>query len=127
MSDRADIATHWQQLIEMAAPPRRIVACPKAANLCPIEYGLDTTANPVSRDMLGQPKGFDRTQHQRGIDLIDGQLAERRISVSSERVQELDPRLTAPLGLVLVEISLRGRLEIDRQRALASLCTPRLP
>jgi hypothetical protein len=41
MLDGADLSRGGQQLVEMAAPSRRVNALAKAADGCPIEHGLD--------------------------------------------------------------------------------------
>ncbi len=51
--DAPDLRLCRQQMVEMAAPARGVLAPPKPANLGPIQHGLDTARDPARRFRFG--------------------------------------------------------------------------
>src|SRR5215831_8456772 len=47
MLDAANFRFSGQEVFEMPAPPRRVLARPIAARRCPVEHRLDATAHPT--------------------------------------------------------------------------------
>ena len=64
----AHLAAVRQELVEMPAPARRVLAFPISPRLRPIEHGLDAAPHPASRLRLRRPDRLQRLQHQPGID-----------------------------------------------------------
>ncbi len=46
--DTPDFRLFWQQVLKVAAPPRRVVAAPKPTCRCPIQYRLNATADRLA-------------------------------------------------------------------------------
>ena len=56
-----------QELVEMTAPARRIVALSKIANRCPVENGLDPATKARGGFGLGLPNGLKRSGDKRNV------------------------------------------------------------
>src|ERR1700693_5452774 len=104
----------------MPFPSRRIFAGPVPARYRPIENAFDATAYATTRLGHPRPDRFQDAQHERQINGCDGQLAEHRIDVISQRAP---PLLLAscrtPAGLMRLDVSLGAFLEAHSLGALA--------
>src|SRR6516225_1838626 len=88
-----------------------------AADGAPIQYAFDPAPHPRGRFSLGHPDWIDDTQHRLCIDLAHRHLADHRVGVVPQRVDELLAVLgVAPPALMLIEVTLRGFGEGDRRR-----------
>src|SRR4051794_6063337 len=99
-------------MLKMAFPACRIVACPKIANSCPIENGLDATAHTAGRFGLSRPDGLKNSEDGAEIDVANLELAKLREHVFSHGREELCAVFCVPpFRLVGVEIGYRSCLE----------------
>lgn len=85
MPDPANADSLRQQVLEMTAPARRVVAGSVSARRRPIEDAFDTTAHAASGFWLFGPDRLDRLENQTNIYRLHGQRAKCRVGVSFER------------------------------------------
>ena len=103
--DPPHLRSRRQQVFEMAAPPRRVLALPVAARGRPIENHFDPAAHPARGFGLLGPDRLERLQHQPDIDRLNGQAAEVRIDVGFERRRPLRGVFRiAPAGSVRLDV-----------------------
>src|SRR5262245_49312785 len=74
--DSADLAALRQQVFEMPAPPRRILALTITARLSPIQNRLYASANSPGCFRLRCPNRLDRLHHQPDVNRLNRQIAE---------------------------------------------------
>src|SRR3954451_8959052 len=65
-----------EQVVEVSAPTRRVVAVPIAADLCPIQNTLNATANSCCCLGLGRPNGFENSHYEADVDGLHRELSE---------------------------------------------------
>src|SRR5262245_27591810 len=82
-----------EEMVEMAAPPRRVLAAAKLADLGPIQDALDAAANSARRLRLRRPDRLEHLQHQGRVDRPDRQGSEQRVDIGRERRAPLPPML----------------------------------
>jgi len=75
-----DLRYRRQQVFDVAAPARGVLALPVAADR-PIEHTFDPAANPARRLRLGLPNRFEDLHDERRIDGLDRKIADDRIDL----------------------------------------------
>ena len=74
--DLANLVTGRQQLIEMAAPARGVLALAVTTHRCPVDDRLDTAAQPARSLGLRVPDRFQHLHDEPDIDRLHGQGTE---------------------------------------------------
>src|SRR5262249_49918765 len=83
--DLAHFRARRQQLVEMAAPARRVLARAIPTCLRPIQDGLDTPAHAARGLGFRRPDRLQDLEDQRGIDRLHRERADQGLSVGGER------------------------------------------
>jgi hypothetical protein len=110
--DLAHLATRRQQLVEMAAPARRVLSSAIAAHFCPVEHGLDAPAQAACRLRLRCPDGLQDLEHERCVDRLHRQCTDDGPGVGRERAGPLRRvLLIAPAGAMRLDVALRALVE----------------
>ena len=113
--DPADLGFLRQQVFQVAAPARRVLAGAVAARRRPIEDAFNSAAHPARRFRLHRPYRLDRAQHEPDIDRLHRQAAEHGIDVGIEGRRPLRGVLgVAPAGLVRIDVLLGASGEAHR-------------
>jgi hypothetical protein len=68
--DPANLSFCRQQLVEVAAPPCRVLALPVAPSGCPIDDRFDAPPQAIRRFRLCRPNRLDRLQNEPDIDVL---------------------------------------------------------
>src|SRR5689334_20318729 len=96
MFNRPDLGLLREQVFEMAAPARRVIARAIPARRGPIEHRFDPPADAACGFRLCRPYRFDRFHDQPGIDRLNGEIAELGTDVGFERRRPLGRMLGIP-------------------------------
>ena len=80
----AHLGARRQQLVQMAAPARRILAAAISSHLGQVQDALDPPADAACRFWLRRPDRFQHLEHERGVDRLHGQSADDRIGVGGK-------------------------------------------
>src|SRR5712672_4251852 len=119
MLNAAHLGTRRQQVFQMAAPARRILALAIAARGRPVEDAFYPAAHPARGFWLLRPYRLDRLQHEPDIDDLHGKIAEHRIDIAFEGRAPLRGVLgVAPARLMGADVSLGAVLEVIRLRRI---------
>ena len=101
MLDGSDLGSIGQDLGEVAAPECQVLAISQAPNLRGRQDAFDATTHAACRLRRGRPDRFDYLQHEVGIDVSHGHVAEDGIGVGGEGIAPLLFVLAVlPAGLV---------------------------
>src|SRR5215472_7364662 len=84
MCNTMDLRYRRQQVFDVAAPARGVLALPVAADH-PIKHTFDPAANPARRLRLGLPNRFEDLHDERRIDGVDRKIADDRIDIGLKR------------------------------------------
>jgi len=104
MPGHPHLARCWQQLVEVAAPPCRVLALTVAMDLRPIEDRFDTLAHPACCFEPCHPEGgavhvlLQHPHDKRRIDSLHRQRATDRLRISGERRLPLGGMLAITLA-----------------------------
>src|SRR6266851_5510930 len=85
MLDPADLRPRRQQVLQVAFPPRRVLAAPVPERRCPIEDTFNTASYPARGVRFAFPNRLDRLGDERCVDAGNRQIAHYRKRVGAER------------------------------------------
>src|SRR5262245_29454426 len=91
-------------MLQVVAPPRWIIACAQLPHRRPTQYGLHPATHPACCFRYLAPNGLKHLQHERQINLSDGQLAEDGEDVAREAIIPLCCRRLRPPGLMTRDV-----------------------
>ena len=90
-----DLRWPGEQLVQVTAPARRVLARAKAAGGGPVQHVLDPPTQALGGLRLRRPDWLQHLQHVRGLDRAYRQIADDREGVGRKRL----PPLVAMLGI----------------------------
>jgi len=112
MLDLAHFCAGRQQLVEMAAPSRGVLALAIATRRCPIEHGFNSPSQPSGRFRLLRPKRLNDLHHEGCVDALDRQGPHDRLGIGLDRGAPLRGVLgVTPAGTMGGDILFRALLE----------------
>ena len=95
MLDLSELGRRREQLVQMASPPRRVLAAAKSARGAPVKHGLDAAAQPARGFWCLVPKRLKHFQHVIGVDRRDAHLIEYRAGKVLKRLLPLPSMLVS--------------------------------
>jgi hypothetical protein len=122
----AHLGARRQQLVEMTASPRRVLALAIATRRRPVEHGLYTAAQPRRRFWLLRPKWLYDFHHESRVGVLDRKGADDRFGIGLDGGAPLRcmPGV-APAGAIGRDVLLGTLLERQRfgsvERGLGAL------
>src|SRR5579885_2656250 len=114
-----DLRALRQEIFQVAAPARRVLAGPVPADLRPIENRLDPTSDPTGGLSFFRPDRLNGFHYEPGIDVRDRKGAEDGIDIGRQGVRPLIRMLgISPAGAVRRDVRFGASLERHGLRGL---------
>src|ERR1700724_2066146 len=115
MLDPPHLGLFWQQIFEVAAPTRRVLALSIAARRSPIENAFDPAAHPACGLGLDCPDRLDHLHDEPYVDRLHRQRSEDGIDIGAERRRPLRRVLRiSPACLMRGDVALGASSECHR-------------
>ena len=86
-----DLGSGGQDLVEVTAPLRRVLAGAQSPGLGRRQHAFDPAPHPARRLRLGGPERLDHFQHESRVDVGHGDVAQDGVGVDGERIAPLLP------------------------------------
>src|SRR5215471_4236317 len=102
----------------MTLPSGRILTCTVPLDGCPVDDTLDPASYPRRRLDLVAPYRIEHAEHQSGINLLNGQLADGGMGIVAQRIRPLLGMFAPPASPMGFYVSRSTSRKTDSLRRL---------